>query len=109
MIRLGAGRSIRGRVVDGNGKPVVGAIVIPEVRLTGTDRLGWRGKTDADRRFVWPNAPSEAITLKVVALGSGEFAEQRVGHADAAADVTIAVDYSKRLRHVIGGPFPFDP
>ncbi len=69
VIRLGAGRSIRGLVVDGNGKPVVGGIVIPEVRLTGIDRVGWRGKIDADGRFVWPNAPTEAITLEVVPSG----------------------------------------
>jgi hypothetical protein len=91
VFRLSKGRSIRGRVVDGNGKPAVGAIVIPEVRLAGFERLGWRGKTDADGRFEWPNAPTEAVTLNVAAAGNDRFVEQRVGRGDAAAEVTIAV------------------
>ncbi len=91
VFRVNKGRSIRGRVVDGSGKPVVGAIVIPEVRLYGFDRLGWRDKTDAGGRFVWSNAPTEAITLHVAAAKNDRLVEQRVGRGDAPVDVTIAV------------------
>ncbi len=91
VFRLSKGRSIRGRVVDGDGKPVVGAIVIPEVKLTGFDRLGWRGKTDADGRFVWSNAPTEAITLNVAAAKNSRLVEHLVRRGEGLADVTIAV------------------
>ena len=91
VFRLSKGRSIRGRVVDGSGRPVASAIVIPDVRLSGFDRLGWRGKTDADGRFVWPNAPTEAIILNVAAAGNDCLVEQLLGRGDAPADVTIPV------------------
>ena len=65
VVRLEAGRTIRGRVVDVKGRPIAGARVTPEFRGR-SDLLGWRAETDAEGRFQWPNAPLEVVVLKVV-------------------------------------------
>ncbi|WP_165066674.1 carboxypeptidase regulatory-like domain-containing protein [Paludisphaera rhizosphaerae] len=62
-IRLGPAATIRGRVVDKQGKPIEGVSCQPNT---------WRGrkqlwvrigvmKSDADGRFVWKNAPDDTV------------------------------------------------
>jgi hypothetical protein len=71
VFRLGPGRTIRGRVVDTKGRPVVGARVTPEFRGC-SDLLGWQGVTDAEGRFQWTNAPNEVDVLNVNNLVEGQ-------------------------------------
>ncbi len=64
VIHLGPGRTIRGRVVAHDGRPVAGARVTPEIRGR-TDLCALRAETDADGRFEWTHAPLEMEVLKV--------------------------------------------
>ena len=56
---LPEGRVLRGRVVDGAARPLVGATI--EAASPSSDsrkRFQWRTKTDADGRFAWDRAPA---------------------------------------------------
>jgi hypothetical protein len=48
-------RPFGGRVIDRVGQPVAGIEV--KARLAHLDHLSWRSRTDANGRFVWPDAP----------------------------------------------------
>ena len=60
--RLGPGRTIRGRVLDDRGRPVSGATVAA-YRWRGHETLEWLSQTDAEGRFRWDDAPSDAVSL----------------------------------------------
>jgi uncharacterized GH25 family protein len=55
--RLPRGRPFHGRVVDRPGGPVAGIEVRP--RWAYMDHLAWRAVSDAEGRFIWPDAPRE--------------------------------------------------
>ncbi len=61
-LRLGPGNTIRGRVVDREGHPIVGAFVGP-LRWRGHQTLeGWV-ETDALGKFRWNGAPSDPVLV----------------------------------------------
>jgi RNA polymerase sigma factor (sigma-70 family) len=64
-IRLGPGRTIRGRVVDERERPVDGAPVGVSRWSggNGLETVTWRAQTDADGRFVWDGAPHDRVSL----------------------------------------------
>ncbi len=60
--RLGPGHTIRGRLVDHQGKPVAFAPVeVAEWR--GHASLKWSDRTDAEGRFRWDGAPADVVSL----------------------------------------------
>lgn len=61
-LRLEKGRVLRGRVVEGNDKPVANATVSIE-RWQNVTGLGVYLRTDAEGRFAWNDAPPDAVTL----------------------------------------------
>jgi len=60
--RLGPGHTIRGRVVDAQGRPVAGVIVGAFI-WRGHQSPAWRADTDAEGRFRWDDAPSDAVSV----------------------------------------------
>jgi RNA polymerase sigma factor (sigma-70 family) len=64
--RLEPGHTIRGRVVDRQGKPVAGAYV-GVGRWRDIQTLDWRTETDAEGRFRWDGAPGDQVLV-----GAGE-------------------------------------
>ena len=60
--RLGPGNTIRGRVVDSQGRPVVRAGV-SVLNWKGYQALNWQTETDALGRFHWNDAPSDEVSL----------------------------------------------
>ena len=61
-LRLEKGRTIRGRVVDRRGEPLVGATV--DVNFWRKyQTLDWRTQTDGEGEFIWNGAPSDAISI----------------------------------------------
>lgn len=58
--RLGPGRTIRGRVVDGQGRPVPGAMVAADT-WRGHRSLSFRLDTDAEGRWRWDEAPEDDV------------------------------------------------
>jgi uncharacterized GH25 family protein len=57
QFRLSRGRPFHGRVVDRQGRPVAGIEVRP--RWACMDHLDWRTASDAEGRFIWPDAPRD--------------------------------------------------
>jgi len=71
-IQLGPPRTIRGRVVDESGQPVANAYVMAQL-LHGHATLTWRGKTDAEGRFVWNEAPESTVGFRIAKGSVGRF------------------------------------
>ncbi len=67
-IRLGPGRTITGRIVDLENKPIAGAPV-----SAGSWRehrsLVWHSVTDAEGRYRWDDAPEDEVLIDLGALG----------------------------------------
>ena len=67
-VRLQKGYTIRGRVVDRQGKPIAGASVGAEI-WRRYQSLEWHTETDAEGRFVWNSAPPDEVQLSVTKPG----------------------------------------
>ncbi len=66
--QLGGARTIQGRVVDRDGKPLPG-IQVAVVFWRGRQTLDWKAETGIDGRFRWEDAPREEVWVN--AHGSG--------------------------------------
>lgn len=55
--QLEPAKPLRGRVVDSEGKPVSGAVVKLD-SFGGTRHWTWKGETDGEGRFDWPDGPA---------------------------------------------------
>ena len=65
---LGPGHTVRGQVVDRNGKPVAGATISPETwRAHRT--LEFRADTGPDGRFEWRSAPGDVVLFSISKSG----------------------------------------
>ncbi|MHB1557650.1 MAG: sigma-70 family RNA polymerase sigma factor [Isosphaeraceae bacterium] len=60
-LHLTAARPFHGRVVDPKGRPIAGAAIT--AALPQGSHLGWSTTTEADGRFVWPDAPANGEIL----------------------------------------------
>jgi hypothetical protein len=63
-IVLAEGRTLRGRVLDTDGKPIEGV----QVSVDGwrsNRALKWWTQTDAEGRFVWDSAPEDAVQFTI--------------------------------------------
>ncbi|HEV8291650.1 MAG TPA: carboxypeptidase-like regulatory domain-containing protein, partial [Tepidisphaeraceae bacterium] len=75
-IKLGPGNTVKGKVVDRNGKPVAGAFVAADT-WRGNRSLDWRVNTKGDGTFVWKEAPADDV---LVHLGKPGFQSKRDLH-----------------------------
>ncbi|MHB1555873.1 MAG: carboxypeptidase-like regulatory domain-containing protein [Isosphaeraceae bacterium] len=96
VIRLGPGRTIRGRVVDATGRPIAGARIMPEIHGR-TDLSALRAETDADGRFDWRHAPLEMEVLKVEDLAEGQEVRRREPGA-GVTEIVLTMPRPFRLR-----------
>jgi thiol-disulfide isomerase/thioredoxin len=60
--RLEPGHTIKGRIVDPQGKPIEGAFVAADT-WRGHRSLSWRVNTDAEGRFQWDDAPADEVLI----------------------------------------------
>jgi hypothetical protein len=67
-IRLRPGRTIRGRVVDPEGKPIPGALLVVD-SWRGIRSLNLQTRADADGSFALQDAPDDPIEAQVAADG----------------------------------------
>ncbi len=83
-IRLKAGKTLRGRVVDaaGNGVPLAEIFLQSWQGAT----YWWDAKTDAQGRFTWTDAPEDEVVLSVSAEG---YAYQRDWHVMAGPEEQV--------------------
>jgi RNA polymerase sigma factor (sigma-70 family) len=86
--RLGAGKPLLGRVVDDQGKPVVGAFVnIDTWRRYRC--LGVFLSTDGDGRFSWVEAPSDEVLINASKAGYLPVFQQRVRADGSEVKLTL--------------------
>jgi RNA polymerase sigma factor (sigma-70 family) len=96
-IRLSPRRPLRGRVVDPQGRPVSGAIVLSP-REFGFSGLDWEAETDADGRFVWYEAPATgSYMLNVIKAPFRQIAALQV--SGGTEELTLTVH---RPQHIHG-------
>ena len=90
-LQLSPARTLRGRVLDQNQRPVPGA----KVRLTdwqGTgDLLRFQAVTDAEGRFTWAGAPVDSIVLQA---SQTNYSSMRAAFAGGGEEVTINLQRS---------------
>ncbi|MEA3364631.1 MAG: redoxin domain-containing protein [Candidatus Hydrogenedentes bacterium] len=70
MFTLEQGVQLRLRVVDAAGEPLAGAWVAVDAWRGLEGLLEWQAFTDESGEAVWPNAPSEGISLMAEAAGA---------------------------------------
>jgi RNA polymerase sigma factor (sigma-70 family) len=86
--RLSPGKPFRGRVVDNKGRPVEGVAI--SVRWEECYHLNWKAMTDADGRFIWPDAPGEGeIAFNLRKAGYNGAFDRSVSAVAGRAELTI--------------------
>lgn len=85
---LAPGNVLRGKVVDVEGKPVSGAIVVPDT-WRGFRTLDKRLTTDAEGRFEWCGAPPDAVAYDI--LKEGHMANRNLALIAAAEEQVITL------------------
>lgn len=69
-VAMGIPKTVRFRVVDPEGQPVLNAKVWVE-SWRGNDALDWHRPTDKDGRVAWTNAPPDEVSYEVVSRTHG--------------------------------------
>ncbi len=65
---LEAGHKIRGRIINTQGEPMRGAIVIADT-WRGHRSIEWNNKTDTEGRFEWNDAPADEVLFDMMQQG----------------------------------------
>ncbi len=97
--RLGPGRTIRGRVLDSQGRPLANAHVSAS-RWRGLQNLDWRSRTDSDGRFTWDGAPSDRVVLAAFKEGF-RTAELSIEPSDKEAVLRLTPTSRLRIRGTV--------
>jgi RNA polymerase sigma factor (sigma-70 family) len=71
--------TIRGHVLDPDGKPVANADVSVR-RWRNADSLAWQGHTDSEGRFAMPDAPADSVEFEISKAGY----QSLIGDRDAS-------------------------
>lgn len=88
--RLGPGRTIRGRVVDPDGKGVAGITVVADT-WRGHRSIHFEIKTDQDGRFRWDDAPGDEVLFDVVPTGDYmRIRDLRLSASEQESTITLA-------------------
>ncbi len=86
--RLGPPHSLRGRVVDGDGKPVAAAMVVADT-WRGHRSLSIDVQTDADGRFRVDDLPDEPVEFQFAKEGFMNLPNQRLAPSDKEVLITL--------------------
>jgi RNA polymerase sigma factor (sigma-70 family) len=92
-LTLGAPRTIQGRVVDRDGRPLPG-IQVTLAYWRRLHTLDWNAETGTDGRFRWENAPREEVWLN--AFGNGFIGVQN--HVVPATGSETVIKMARTLR-----------
>jgi beta-lactamase regulating signal transducer with metallopeptidase domain len=101
-IRLAPGRTLRGQIVDPQGKPIAGAsLMIPSYsRHKGILFRKW---ADAQGRFEWDSAPEESVEFRIGAEGYVSIDPISLTASDKEAVIVLKPAVDVRLRVVDAG------
>ena len=94
--QLGAGHTIRGRLVDAHGKPIADAPISAD-GWRGHHSLRWNTHTDADGQFQWNDAPADTVLIDLGTLG---YSAKRFW--EATPDAAEKIITMRRALHVRG-------
>jgi len=89
QFRLGPGHTLRGKVVDRQGRPIPGAMVAADTWREHRS-LDFRVDTDRDGQFEWRSAPEDAVLYDFVKTGC--MARRRVALTTSASEQVITLD-----------------
>jgi protocatechuate 3,4-dioxygenase beta subunit len=92
-IKLGTPRTIQGRVVDRDGRPLPG-IQVTVAYWRRLHTLDWNAETGTDGRFRWENAPREEVWLNT--FGNGFIGVQN--HVVPATETETVIKLARTLR-----------
>jgi hypothetical protein len=88
QIKLGPGHTIRGRIVNRDGKPLEG-VRVEAANWKRHSSLDWTTKTDAEGRFAWDSAPQEPVFLTMTKPGYTMVAQQEFPPDKSETNVTM--------------------
>ncbi|MCP5525152.1 MAG: hypothetical protein H7A46_26815, partial [Verrucomicrobiales bacterium] len=95
VIRLEKGRTVSGRVVDADGKPVEGVWLqvadLPKADPTASMRGDWQARTDAAGRFQWESVPKEEVVLGVRMEKENPLGRQSYHPVAAGGDLELEI------------------
>jgi peroxiredoxin len=86
--RLEPARTIRGRLVDGEGNPVAGAFVAADT-WRGCRSIEFRVNTGNDGRFEWNDAPSDPVLFDMGGAGFMSVRHKSLAAGDGDATITL--------------------
>lgn len=86
--RLVPGHTLRGKVVDKQGKPVAGVMVAAD-GWRNHQSLDFRVDTDKNGRFVWQGAPDDVVLYSIGKAGYMSRRNFALTHSDAEQVVTL--------------------
>ncbi len=92
-LKLGTPRTIQGRVVDRDGRPLPG-IQVTVAYWRRLHTLDWKAETGTDGRFRWENAPREEVWLN--AFGNGFIGTPN--HVVRATETETVIKLARTLR-----------
>jgi protocatechuate 3,4-dioxygenase beta subunit len=87
--RLGKGNTIRGKVVDVNGKPI-GGVSVGISTYRGENKWQWNANTKGDGSFLWAEAPAEEVTFEVMKQGYMIVREFKMSPSEKEYVITLA-------------------
>jgi Leucine-rich repeat (LRR) protein len=87
--RLQPGRTIRGRVVDKDGKPIQGVSVAVGRWRESYSMLRWNASTDGEGRFLWNSAPPEEVGFALWKNGLMRVFDRRLRPSDEEQAITM--------------------
>jgi beta-lactamase regulating signal transducer with metallopeptidase domain/protocatechuate 3,4-dioxygenase beta subunit/peroxiredoxin len=90
-VRLGLPKTLAGRVVDSEGRPIPGAVVSID-SWRGYRALGVFLKTDSDGRYRWEKAPDDSVLINANRPGYEGISRHRA--APAEGDVVLTLNRS---------------
>jgi beta-lactamase regulating signal transducer with metallopeptidase domain/uncharacterized GH25 family protein len=85
---LEPGAMLRGRVVDQQGKPMEGVDVYADT-WQDIRTLNFRTTTDKEGRFIWKNAPRDAVTFDFLASGFKSDRDRLLKASDEEQTITL--------------------
>jgi len=88
---LSSARTVAGRVVDGDAKPI-GGVHLLATRWAGHETLGLQALSDADGRFVLADAPRDAFELSLYAPGYKPLLDQNIGAQQDQFEFVLKAD-----------------
>jgi thiol-disulfide isomerase/thioredoxin len=85
---LEKGRTLRGRVVDKDGKPLSDTMVVADT-WRACRAISWETRTDSEGCFVWNSAPADEVACEILKRGYMDVRRKPLVAGDEEAVITL--------------------